>query len=525
MRRFVSVFLVIFLLMSSSFVFDANTNVVKIFSYSENFEGIENVKETLSQSWNVLDPLNGNVHKVVEVGDSKVLHMSKFSGLMWKEALGRYEFSADMKIDPTNDKSTHGTGTALLVRVNRENMAGKPVYESYPEEGRQLGTSGIVIYLWENNVNITVRTYNEETNAPGPVVNFGNIRLPNGKNARNDFVNVKVADDGKGIIKIYLDNILYVTFTLSEQKEISDGTRTAVFYTKLKAEFSSEINFWDNKNVTEVNNAFVSASNGTISFATRNFGTYVGHYVDNLKMDIYTEFEGDTDAKPVTWVDYTDADNVKLKYIEGKDMEAVTGGVRINAEKGGFIYIRFPDEIVTDANNDYYLVIKYKYGSNSATEKFFGSYILTSSAEREDYASINSGGMRYLQALGQTVNHTNIVAGDDGYNYLLVRVSYNKDKLSSLPAEHAKVKSVRIELNDEANLVDELIIGGAAIYKDEYGFVNNTLLAPFIPHDIPEGGTDEETPNPPTGDAGYLIIPVLILLSVALIKRKQAKLI
>ena len=44
------------------------------------------------------------------------------------------------------------------------------------------------------------------------------MRLPNGKDARNDFVNVKVADDGKGVIKIYLDDILYVTFTLSYGK-------------------------------------------------------------------------------------------------------------------------------------------------------------------------------------------------------------------------------------------------------------------------------------------------------------------
>ena len=164
-------------------------------------------------------------------------------------------------------------------------------------------------------------------------------------------------------------------------------------------------------------------------------------------------------------------------------MEAVNGGAKINAEKGGFLYLRFPDEIVTDADNDYYLVIKYKYGENAETDKFFGGLILTSSAE-EDYASINSGGMRYLQALGQTVNHTNIVAGDDGYYYLLARISYNKDKLSSLPDNHAKVKFVRIELNDEADKVDELVIGGAAIYKDEFGFADNYQLAPFIPHAV-----------------------------------------
>ena len=44
--------------------------------------------------------------------------------------------------------------------------------------------------------------------------------------------------------------------------------------------------------------------------------------------------------------------------------------------------MRFPDEIVTDADNDYYLVIKYKYGENAETDKFFGGLILTSSAER-----------------------------------------------------------------------------------------------------------------------------------------------
>ncbi len=520
MRRFLSLLLVFVCvaMLSTPFASNAKTNAVKILSYSEDFDGIDNV-EGLKEYWNLIDPLNGNVHQLVDIEGSKVLHMSKFSGLMWKEALGRYEFSADMKIDPANDKSTHGTGSALLVRVNRENMAGKPVYESYPEEGRQLGTSGIVIYLWQNNINITVRTFDEETNTVGPVVNFGNMRLPDGKDARNDFVNVKVADDGKGVIKIYLDDILYVTFTLSEAKELSDGTRTAVFYTKLKAEFSPDINFWDNKNVTEVNNAFVSASNGTISYATRNFGSYVGHYVDNIKMDIYMEFEGDTDADPVTWVDFTKAENVKLKYIEGKDMEATDGGAKINAEKGTFLYLRFPDEIVTDAANDYYLVIKYKYGDNTTTEKFFGGIILTSAAEREDYASINSGGMRYLQALGQTVNHTNIVAGDDGYYYLLVRISYNKDKLGTLPEDHAKVKYVRIELNDEADKIDELVIGGAAIYKDEYGFADNYQLAPFVPHAVPADNTDEETPNPPTGDAG-LLITALLLSSVVLLKKR-----
>jgi hypothetical protein len=137
-----------------------------------------------------------------------------------------------------------------------------------------------------NNINITVRTFDEETNTVGPVVDFGNMRLPNGKDARKHFVNVKVADDGKGVIKIYLDDILYVTFTLSEEKHLSVGTRTAVFYTKLKAEFSPDIDFFDNKNVTEVNNAFVSASNGTIAYATRQFRDYVGHYVDNIKMKI-----------------------------------------------------------------------------------------------------------------------------------------------------------------------------------------------------------------------------------------------
>ena len=35
-------------------------------------------------------------------------------------------------------------------------------------------------------------------------------------------------------------------------------------------------------------------------------------------MDIFTEFEGNTDADPVTWVDYSDVDNVKLKYIEAQ---------------------------------------------------------------------------------------------------------------------------------------------------------------------------------------------------------------
>ena len=127
--------------------------------------------------------------------------------------------------------------------------------------------------------------------------------------------------------------------------------------------------------------------------------------------------------------------------------------------------------------------------------------------------------MRYLQALGQTFNQTNIVAGDDGYYYLLARISYNKDKLSSLPDNHAKVKFVRIELNDEADKVDELVIGGAAIYKDEFGFADNYQLAPFIPHAVPEGGTNEETPNPPTGDAGLLITALLLSSVVLLMKR------
>ena len=127
--------------------------------------------------------------------------------------------------------------------------------------------------------------------------------------------------------------------------------------------------------------------------------------------------------------------------------------------------------------------------------------------------------MRYLQALGQTVNHTNIVAGDDGYYYLLVRISYNKDKLGTLPEDHAKVKYVRIELNDEADKIDELVIGGAAIYKDEYGFADNYQLAPFVPHAVPADNTDEETPNPPTGDAG-LLITALLLSSVVLLKKR-----
>ena len=125
--------------------------------------------------------------------------------------------------------------------------------------------------------------------------------------------------------------------------------------------------------------------------------------------------------------------------------------------------------------------------------------------------------MRYLQALGQTVNHTNIVAGDDGYYYLLARISYNKDKLSSLPDNHAKVKFVRIELNDEADKVDELVIGGAAIYKDEFGFADN--YQHLSPHAVPEGGTNEETPNPPTGDAG-LLITALLLSSVVLLRKR-----
>jgi hypothetical protein len=126
--------------------------------YTEDFEGYSNtaaMKTALAQNWTLLDPTNANAHTLIADplnGNNSILYMNSFSGMLWNEALGRYEFSADMKIDPINHESTHGTGTALLVRVNRENMAGKPVYESYPEEGKQLGTSGIIIYLWAGTI-------------------------------------------------------------------------------------------------------------------------------------------------------------------------------------------------------------------------------------------------------------------------------------------------------------------------------------------------------------------------------------
>ncbi len=524
--KFISITLIICTVLCP-YLTNAKTSTVKTVSYTANFEEYTDsdaMKTALAQNWDVIDPQKANIHQLItdpKNAGNKVLYMTGFSGLMWKEALNIYEFSADMKISETNDKTAQGTGSALLIRVNRENMAGKPVFESYPAEGRQLGTSGIVVYLWKDNINISVRTYDEGTKTIGEVANFGNLQLPGGKNARNDYFNVKVTDNGKGVIMIYIDNALIVTFTLSEEKEISDGTRTAMFYTKLKADFSSEINFWDNKKITEVNNAFVAASNGTISYATRSFGSYVGHYVDNISMNVYEEYNVDTEASAVQWVDFTDSANVISKYVDGKDMAAVAGGAKIKAEKGGFMYLRMPDEVVTDAANDYYFVIKYKYGSNSTTTKFFGNQLLTSAAVNENYASISSGGQRYLKALGQTVSHTNIILDDDGYYYTLVRVSYNNDKLSST-LENAKVKYLRIEFNEEADKIDELTLVGVAIYKDTYGFADNYNMTSVIPHAIPTGVTGNIT-NPPTGDAGFAVAVLMIIAAMILLKKERKR--
>lgn len=250
--------------------------------YTENFEeyaDISALKTALANNWNIVRPSGAqydNNHQLITDPynvDNNVLYMNSFSGLMWKEALNKYEFSTDIKISATNSGSTTGTRSAFLIRVNRDSMNGKGVYEGYPGDGDPLGTSGIIVYLWQTSMNIRVKTY-DETGAIGNV-DFGNVRIPNSKDVRNNYVNLKVVDDGEGVIKIYLDNILIVTFTLSEKKEISDGTRTAIFYTKLKAVFNtSQINFWDNKGITELNNVFVSASNGTLSYATRaNAGT------------------------------------------------------------------------------------------------------------------------------------------------------------------------------------------------------------------------------------------------------------
>lgn len=49
-----------------------------------------------------------------------------------------------------------------------------------------------------------------------------------------------------------------------------------------------------------MNNAFVAASNGTISYATRSYGSYVGHYVDNISMNVYEEQETEDNTNPST---------------------------------------------------------------------------------------------------------------------------------------------------------------------------------------------------------------------------------
>jgi hypothetical protein len=210
---------------------------------------------------------------------------------------------------------------------------------------------------------------------------------------------------------------------LSEEKELSDGTRTAVFYTKLKAEFSPDIDFFDNKNVTEVNNAFVSASNGTIAYATRKYGEYVGHYVDNIKMKI--EIPEIKENNVHTYLDLREESVLNKYYTEiGLGSETVIERTEeglyvanvtdISANLKNFMQFVFPEKITVTPGNDYYMAIKYKYDDGGKYSFFTnGSSILSDAEANGEY---NSAVSRHFQALAQSVNHYNVIRLADGWN-------------------------------------------------------------------------------------------------------------
>lgn len=454
---------------------DGNDNTIV---YTENFEGYADstaMKAALGTYWTMLDPQNKSTHQLISdpLNESnKVLYMNQFSGLIWKEPLIAYEFSADMKIDSTNDKPAHSAGSAFFIRTNIEPM-GKPLYESVPEEGKPLGSSGIILYLWNNNVNILVRTYDEATGTIGGVVNFGSVRIP-GKNARTDYVKVKVVDNGKGVIKLYIEEVLAATFTLSEEKTITIDSKTARFYTKLELEFGSGITVSDPKYVYVADNAFVAASRGTVAYATRNFGTYVGHYVDNIKLK--TPIEDKPRNNAYTYLDLTD-ENVFNRVYDGTAMDAgvsvvsteagvhVSGVTSTSANVKNFLNFRFFETVKSTPGKDYYMAVKYKYDESSVKEFFTnGSSILTDGFGLGRY---DKGSTRFLGALSNSANQNNVIELDDGWNVCFIRISMDHDKSDlAIESGYALVKQVRFCIMTTNSFTIESI----AIFEDIYGF-------------------------------------------------------
>ena len=91
---------------------DGNDNTIV---YTEDFEDYADSvarKAALGNNWTILDPQTKGTHQFSDPLNegNNVLYMNQFSGLIWKEALKAYEFSADVKIYSTNVKSAHSTG-------------------------------------------------------------------------------------------------------------------------------------------------------------------------------------------------------------------------------------------------------------------------------------------------------------------------------------------------------------------------------------------------------------------------------